>query len=59
MKLKNLWCKTVFELDRQNFIQLFCDYCRFNEICIKSDRNLQNCKCFVNEGLYNQFFKKK
>lgn len=59
MKLKELWCKTVFELDRQTFVRLFCDYCRFNEFCVKRDRNLQNCKCFVNEGLYDRFFKKK
>jgi hypothetical protein len=59
MSLRELSGKTVFELDSQTFIDLFCDYCRFNGFCMKYDHNLHNCKCFVNEGIFDKFFKKK
>jgi predicted nucleic-acid-binding Zn-ribbon protein len=59
MSLRELSGKTVFELDRQTFIGLYCDYCRFTEFCAKYDRAVQNCKCFVNEGIFDRFFRKK
>lgn len=59
MQLKGLSSKNVLELDHQTFMRQYCKNCRFEEFCAKYDRNLKNCKSFVNEGVFDKFFRKK
>ena len=58
MPLKDLSGKTVYDLKREDFEELFCRKCHEAEDCPKDDKKLLGCKAFVDSGLWDQFFRK-
>ena len=58
MALKDLSGKTVHDLDREDFEQLFCVHCLEYEHCSRDRLKIAGCKDFVDLGLWDVFYRK-
>ena len=58
MSLKDLKGKTVYELEREDFLKLFCEQCHECQDCPKDDKKILSCKAFVDSGLWDKFYRK-
>jgi len=58
MPLKDLSGKTAYELDREDFVKLFCQQCHEYDDCNRDDKKILGCKAFVDSGLWDMFYRK-
>ena len=56
--MKDLSGKTVYDLDRETFEQLFCRQCHEYNYCNRDDKRILGCKAFVDSGLWDKFYRK-
>ena len=59
MSLKDLRGKTVYDLEPEDFMKLFCWRCRNSPDCPKDDRKMLSCKVVLDSGLWDKFYRKK
>ena len=59
MPPKDLSGKTVYDLDRETFEELFCQQCHEYEECDRNDKKILGCKAFVDSGLWDAFYRKR
>ena len=59
MSLKDLSGKTVYDLEREDFEELFCKQCQECQDCPKDDKKILSCKALVDSGLWDKFYRKK
>jgi len=52
VELTNLSGKTTLELNRGEFISLFCPICKDRSTCLKLEENVGSCKVLVDSGLW-------
>ncbi|UCH42525.1 MAG: hypothetical protein JSW16_06870 [Dehalococcoidales bacterium] len=52
VKLNKLSGKTTLELNRGEFISLFCPICKDRGTCLKLEENVGSCKVLVDSGLW-------
>ena len=58
MPLKDLSGKSVYDLERNEFEELFCQRCHEYEQCDRGDIKILGCKAFVDSGLWDKFYRK-
>ena len=58
MPLKNLSGKTVYDLEREDFVILFCRHCQDYGKCTRDDDRMLGCKALVDSGLWDKFYRK-
>ena len=59
MPLKDLSGKVVYELDREDFIKLFCRQCKDCGICAKDPKTIKICIGLINSGVWAGHFRKR
>ena len=59
MGLKDLSGKGVRDLNREDFLKLFCQHCHEYEECPRDDQKILGCKAFVDTGLWDTFYRKR
>jgi len=59
MGLKDLSGRGVRDLDREDFLKLFCQHCHEYEECPRDDQKILGCKAFVDTGLWDMFYRKR
>ena len=59
MALKDLSGKSVHDLDREDFEQLFCVHCLEYQNCPRDGLKIAGCKDFVDTGLWDTFYRKR
>ena len=59
MPLKDLSGKTVHDLDRGTFEELFCELCCEYKDCDRNDKKILGCKAFVDSGVWDAFYRKR
>ena len=52
MPLKDLSGKSVYDLDREDFENLFCHQCKKEESCIKDVYIMRVCQCQIDGGIW-------
>ena len=57
MSLKDLSGKTVYNLEREDFVKLFCRRCHEYEHCSRDDKKILGCKAFIDSGLWDSFYR--
>jgi len=59
MPLKDLSGKTVYDLEREDFVKLFCEQCQVYDDCPRDARKMNECKVFIDNGLWDAFYRKR
>ena len=59
MGLQDLKGKTVYDLDRSEFEELFCRDCRDCGICVKDPNTINICKQLIDNGVWDIVFRKR
>ena len=57
--LKDLSGKSALDLDREDFVKLFCRHCHEYEKCDQSTSKILGCKAFVDSGVWDMFYRKR
>ena len=58
MSLKDLSGKTVYELEREDFEELFCQRCSEYDQCPRDDLRITGCKLLVDSGFFDKLYRK-
>ena len=59
MPLKDLTGKTVYELEQEDFEELFCRHCKDGGICVKDPKTINICMQLIDSGVWDRHFRKR
>ncbi len=59
MSLKDLSGKTVFDLEKEDFVKLYCLHCKHSGICVKDQGTIYRCKKLIDTGAWDSNFRKR
>ena len=59
MSLKDLTGMTVYDLDREDFLKLFCRQCRECGVCVKDPNTIHICMGLIDSGVWDSHFRKR
>jgi len=59
MPLKDISGKSVYEIDREDFIKLFCHQCKDCGICTKDPKTIIICRQLIDNGIWDLLFRKR
>ena len=59
MSMKDLRGKTVFDLEKEDFEQLYCQHCEDGGICVKDLKTITICKNLIDTGAWDTHFRKR
>ena len=57
--LKDLSGKTVYDLDREDFEELFCRQCNGYGVCPQGDIQIDACRGLVDCGLWDRHYRRR
>ena len=59
MPLKDLSGKTVYDLEWEDFKELFCQQCKDCGICVKDPKTVNICMGLIDSGIWDLHFRKR
>ncbi len=59
MPLTDLSGKSVYDLDREDFEELFCHQCKDCGICTKDPKTINVCMGLIDSGVWDMVFRKR
>jgi len=59
MPLKDLRGKTVYDLELEDFINLFCWQCKDCGICAKNPKTVNSCRQLIDTGVWDIVLRKQ
>jgi len=59
MPMKDLRGKTVFDLEKADFAELYCQQCKYGGICVKDPQTISICKQVIDAGAWDSDFRKR
>ena len=59
MPMKDLSGKTVYDLEPEDFLTLFCKACREYGNCLSIEIQVLTCKALVDSGLWDRFYRRR
>ena len=59
MALKDLKGKTVYNLESEEFVGLFCPQCKDCGICVKDQKTINICMGLIDSGVWDSQFRKR
>lgn len=58
MSLNELKGKTVYDLEGDEFVKLFCPQCKDCGICVKDFKTVNICMGLIDSGVWDMHFRK-
>jgi hypothetical protein len=58
MPLKDLSGKDIYDLNPEEVEEHFCRYCRENEECLRTERDIHICRGLIDSGLWDKHYRK-
>jgi len=59
MPLKDLTGKTVYDLEQEDFEELYCQHCKDQGICVKDPKTVNICMALIDSGAWDRHFRKR
>jgi len=58
MTLGDLKGKGLYDLNPEEFEELYCRYCRENEECLRTEKDIHVCEGLIDSGLWDKHYRK-